>query len=167
MKDLVWYACYGSNLTEDRFRLYIKDAPVYGEGPFLIPHPLYFAKTSGKWEGKGIAFIDADSEGTSYSYLYLIDEEIYDLVYEKEGSLYSRKVDLGIKDGYPIRTFTNKTRLTYNPPGQDYLDVIAYGLKKRHHLTEEEICTYLPAESVSTDEEHIRKILERVDSYSC
>lgn len=77
MKNYVWYACYGSNINEDRFTYYIKGGkyPVNGGIYFgcrdktnfiskttrSINHRLYFAEKSGSWEDKAVAFITSNS----------------------------------------------------------------------------------------------------------
>ena len=76
MKDLVWYACYGSNIYKKRFLFYIKggqpevstkcykgcsdkNAPTYDK-QIRIPYELYFSKESSSWENRGVAFIKSE-----------------------------------------------------------------------------------------------------------
>lgn len=82
MGNYVWYACYGSNLNEDRFNYYIKGGkyPVNGSNysgcrdktdfisktNMTIKHGLYFAEKSDSWEGKAIAFITAKANFPKY-----------------------------------------------------------------------------------------------------
>jgi hypothetical protein len=73
VEDLVWYVAFGSNLSAERFRYYIKGGTPPGSNVELpgarnhqdpirsqfaqIPHPLSFAYRSQSWGG-GTAFID-------------------------------------------------------------------------------------------------------------
>lgn len=73
LQDKIWYACYGSNILEERFNCYIKGGQPKGaqtkyEGctdktlptdneDFYICSELYFAKESSNWDNGGVAFI--------------------------------------------------------------------------------------------------------------
>ncbi|WP_289665607.1 hypothetical protein [Flavobacterium panacagri] len=90
IQDKLWYACYGSNMLEDRFLCYIKGGQPNGaktvyEGcndktlpieqqDFHIPFELYFAKESGTWDNGGVAFIKNKSQRkeTTLARIYLI-----------------------------------------------------------------------------------------------
>lgn len=77
MKNYVWYACYGSNINNDRFNYYIRGGTYainesYYHGcrdktnyvaktTMNINHRLYFAKESSSWENKAVAFITSES----------------------------------------------------------------------------------------------------------
>lgn len=91
-KKLVWYACYGSNLLEERFQCYIsggqpKNAKRIYPGcsdrhfsgiskPMKIPGELYFAKSSRTWSGGGAGFIRTNAgEAETLGRSYLITEE--------------------------------------------------------------------------------------------
>ena len=109
--DLVWYACYGSNLLESRFLCYIKGGvpegsikehtgctdkslPIASE-KFIIPHQLYFAEKSKQWEMGGVAFIKSShipekSKKITYARKYLIRKEQFVQILRQENS---RKVD--------------------------------------------------------------------------
>ena len=72
----VWYACYGSNICEDRFLCYINGGTPAGakkhfkgcedrtkpkdSRAFTIPHEVYFAKESATWDGGGICFLNPE-----------------------------------------------------------------------------------------------------------
>lgn len=94
----VWYACYGSNICQDRFLCYInggtpagakkhfvgcedKTQPK-GSKPFEIPHEIYFAKRSVTWDGGGICFLHPEkSEATFLGRIYQISiSQFKDLV---------------------------------------------------------------------------------------
>jgi hypothetical protein len=90
IQDKVWYACYGSNMLEDRFLCYIKGGQPKGaktiyEGctektlptdhqDFHIPSELYFAKNSATWDNGGVAFIKSKSQTkeSTLARIYLI-----------------------------------------------------------------------------------------------
>lgn len=73
LQDKIWYACYGSNILEDRFLCYIRGGQPKGaqtkyEGctdktlpadneDFYICSELYFARESSNWDNGGVAFI--------------------------------------------------------------------------------------------------------------
>ena len=99
----VWYACYGSNLNEERFLRYIKGGICEFNGrsydgctdksdpiadkPVIIPHKLYFGNSSGAWGGGGVAFINPrwDSEQSTWGRMYLITEEQFEQIHIAEG----------------------------------------------------------------------------------
>ncbi len=76
----VWYAAYGSNLSSERFRVYLEGGPVphspdgrvqdgardpappTGNGPCEIDRELVFAGSAKTWGGGGVAFLDADTD---------------------------------------------------------------------------------------------------------
>lgn len=91
-KKKVWYACYGSNLLEERFQCYIsggqpKNAKRIYPGcsdrnfsgiwkPVRIPGKLYFAKSSKTWSGGGAGFIRTTAgEAETLGRRYLITEQ--------------------------------------------------------------------------------------------
>jgi hypothetical protein len=75
----VWYAVYGANLLEERFRYYLEGgeipdlgirqvgarnpAPPQADRALLLPHRLRFAQQHRCWHG-GVGFIDSDSDAT-------------------------------------------------------------------------------------------------------
>jgi hypothetical protein len=84
----IWYAAYGSNLSEARFLCYIyggkpdgstsanegcreKLLPVAKES-LTIEGKLYFAKDSSSWGEGGVAFIDPESPGKTLGRIYKI-----------------------------------------------------------------------------------------------
>ena len=99
---LVWYASYGSNLSEHRFRYYLHGGSPAGSArvyevcpdptpprldlPLTIPHPLYFAGESGVWTG-GVAFLDPDADGVTQARAYLITLEQFHHVVRQENAL--------------------------------------------------------------------------------
>jgi hypothetical protein len=168
--NLVWYASYGSNLSEHRFRYYLQGGSPAGSArvyeacpdptpprldlPLSLPHTLYFAGESRVWGG-GVAFIDADSEGTTRSRAYLITLEQFHHVVRQENNLaalpplpikaavkhgraqlaasaerYDQLVFLGYRNSLPVLTSTSSRRLPDNRPAPFYLRQIAAGLRE-------------------------------------
>ncbi len=165
IEKLIWYACYGSNILERRFMLYIhggKDdffgVEISQEGctnknlpkkikQNKIPYKLYFAKNSQRWNG-GIGFVNNEKSENEFSLgrTYLITEEQFNDIKKQEGGeLYSKTIELGMMEGYPIKSFTNPTDL--NPktkPSPEYLKVIINGLKETYpDMQLNEIANYL------------------------
>lgn len=150
-----WYATYGSNLSLDRFLKYINQTSSQ-QPPLLVEttvinHPLYFAKSSSTWDNKGVAFVDLSEKGFTHSAMYLITELQFKEIWDAEGSWYDSAQDLGERFGYPIKTITSKNRYPENPPSENYLKVIAYGLQEHINLTSEYINTYLNSDFTLLD----------------
>lgn len=99
--NYVWYACYGSNLLEERFLCYIqggkpkgglkeylgsrdKTPPIETE-QIIIKNQLYFAKYSRTWQG-AVAFIspNTNQKTNSYGRMYLITKEQFVDVLKQE-----------------------------------------------------------------------------------
>lgn len=76
----IWYACYGSNIMEERFMCYIQGGTPAGavknfqgcsdktkpkdSKPFIINREMYFAKEAETWNGGGICFLKANRDET-------------------------------------------------------------------------------------------------------
>ena len=91
--DYLWYACYGSNLLEERFRCYISGGtppgalrtyvgctdtnPPRASKKISIPAELYFARRSKTWSGGGAAFLKPELDATKVALgrMYLITAE--------------------------------------------------------------------------------------------
>ncbi len=117
-KDYVWYACYGSNLSDQRFKCYLKGgkpegAKGYYEGsrdqtpplkakPIQLPYELYFAKSSDNWHKGGVAFLNPqhDAEQRTFGRRYLITKTQFEDVFKQENHLNSApKIDFDkVKD---------------------------------------------------------------------
>lgn len=145
----VWYACYGSNISFERFRYYITggtykltgkeykgcrdSTPPTESAPILIPYEMYFGNASSSWDGCGVAFLDISRPSVVLGRAYLITDEQFKNVHCQEGASsmwYDKIVDLGIYRGYPIKTFTNSIRQQENPPSAAYLRVIEQGMRE-------------------------------------
>lgn len=159
MKEYVYYVCYGSNLLTERFLLYItggesKELNITQKGckdkslpletiKYELPHNIYFAKKSGKWENMGVAFLDTSTKGHSYTKGYLITKQQYLEVSKQEGLWYDNEICLGEFNGYPLYSFTSSVKYPQTVPGEKYLNVIRKGLKETHEsLTNKDIDEY-------------------------
>ena len=95
----VWYACYGSNIREERFMCYIQGGTPPGalknfsgckdtaepkeSRKIAIDHEMYFAKESPTWNGGGICFLnpEKDTSAKTLGRTYLINSgQFIDLV---------------------------------------------------------------------------------------
>ncbi len=166
ISNYAWYVCYGSNLLKERFDYYLKktNAIVHAEKPYMLNGEVYFAKKSGKWDNKGICFLDLNkSSSCSYGWAYLVDEKKINAISEEEGALWYPVQEIG-KDEFGIKAFTvtNIHRFTDNMPGIDYLTIIAAGLNRRFGLSKNEIRRYLGSNEIFyLDESNIQDILNR------
>lgn len=124
--EYVWYASYGSNINRERFLCYIQggtakcathteqgardDSLPVDEKNILIPRQLYFARKAMKWQGKGVAFVEADRAGEGVAaekgaeqptlgWMYLITVEQFEDVVKQENSLpVSDPIDLRLEE---------------------------------------------------------------------
>ncbi|MGP4108679.1 hypothetical protein ACTWQM_16650 [Virgibacillus sp. L01] len=200
----VWYASYGSNLSRDRFLCYIKGGKPKGaeklevgckdkslpvkETTYIMHYLLYFAKSSDRWQNKGVAFIglNEDEKYYTYSRKYLITvEQFMDVVKQENNgavlnidlidiikngsktlrdSWYGTILYLGEDDGYPVLTFTADWDLDvpYNKPSEEYLSMIINGLKTTLELKDTEVLNYLsskPGVADNYNRNEIEKLL--------
>jgi tetratricopeptide (TPR) repeat protein len=184
--SLVWYASYGSNLCSRRFMGYLEGGqpdgasgchpgcrdrtPPKDDQPIKISYPLYFAKQSPAWGGRGVAFIGLRKEETEATLgrMYLITEQQFIDVVSQENdganisidfqevkqrgsmvfheSWYGNIVYLGEQDGFPIYTFTSGKNIALEAPvapSAQYLQYLISGLKEVYPVTDEDIVKYL------------------------
>ena len=161
--DLVWYACYGTNMSEERLTYYIRGGvyPVNGVryrpctdtslwkkttvGSY--PGRMYFSNHSPSWEHQGVAFYDRNGEGETVMKLYLITWEQFLEIQEKEGSgrnWYGMIEQLDEFDGIPVLTMTSwEPHRNDVRPVSKYLDVIRKALVLECGMTEEGAEQYL------------------------
>ena len=161
--DPVWYACYGSNLKEERFKDYIlgNKHPKWGKSKRgctdktlwtdskvkEYPGVIYFGNTSGSWQGMGVAFYDPDQEGKTLMRLYKItygqlldvrnQEGPYDGWYD---NLYRME---NAEEGIPVYTITSTQRIDSNLPSEEYKAVIKEALVDECGMREEDAQEYL------------------------
>ena len=98
----VWYASYGSNLSEKRFMCYIAGGkppgsqvvnpgsrdktPPTDKRPVLFNWELYFAGYSTWWSGAGAFIRQSAQKAVTYGRMYLItDEQFNDVVIQENG----------------------------------------------------------------------------------
>ena len=158
--DKVWYACYGSNLSAERFRHYIQggeyEGKVYGacvntdlwETSMVRRYPgrMYFGNRSHRWHDHGVAFYDPEGEGTVIMRLYLITWEQLMHVRDWEGASdrwYGNIVPLDEEDGVPVFTLTSLRRNPGNYPGNLYMCLIKRALVEECGIPEDEAGKYL------------------------
>ena len=131
----VWYACYGSNMSRERFMIYInkcsdKRAPIE-DRPFLFEHSIYFAKTASGWSNGGKAFLDDSCPGSACGRIYKITKEQFEQVQNQEGPDYKKKVYCGMVDGIPVYSFTDMQKNnSTKTPSNEYFATILAGLKE-------------------------------------
>lgn len=146
----VWYACYGSNLSKERFMRYIHhctdNTPPSEDRPFVFDHPIYFAKSASHWQNGGKAFLDDSDIGMAYGRIYKITREQYEEVKLQEGSDYTKKLSFGEIDGFPVYSFTDtQLDVPTRTPSKEYFSVILNGLRECYDgiLSETEMVNYL------------------------
>ena len=160
--DTIWYACYGSNLSEERFACYIeggtcdingksyigcKDKTHWGRPEYaVVQGKMYFGNSSPSWNHKGAAFFDPNAEGRTYMKLYPIKRSQLMDIQDQEGSSenwYGRILCLGIRNDRPVYTLTSKTRRPVNLPDEKYLTLIAAQLRRSFALDDDEVISYI------------------------
>ena len=161
MKKVI-YAAYGSNLLKERFLVYIQGGNYQNRnykgctdkaesedlGWMRVPHRLYFAKKSSRWENKGVAFLSCEKEEKPQYHavvrLWKISESQFIDIHEQEGkSWYHKILVLGEKNGLEIKTITGCWMCELNTPSEKYLDVMKKGLKETTGWNDEQIENYI------------------------
>lgn len=116
MTNYVWYASYGSNISNERFLCYIlggkakgaltsevgcrsSDLPISSKN-LTINRQQYFAKKSNRWQEKSVAFLDSQmSDESTYGRMYLISVDQFEDVVKQENSLsINEPIDLKLKE---------------------------------------------------------------------
>jgi hypothetical protein len=159
----IWYVGYGSNLCEKRFLCYIKgekfifgncgssckgcfdDAEPEDNKPIRIPYRLYFAKSSKKWSGGGVAFLrckkELDEKLWTWGRMWKITKEQYDEVKIQEESWYNKELSIDKQEDIPFLTITSNTELSMKKPDECYLGVMVLGLREIK-LSDDKILKY-------------------------
>ena len=143
----VWYAAYGSNISEKRFMKYInsctdKSAPIKSRN-YIFNHNMYFDRASRRWNG-AVAFLDMKSEGKAYGKMYLIKKTQLEEIQKMEGSAYSKRELLGFVEDLPVYTFTSEIRRDRSVmPSKEYIETILAGLKEAYNKSEMALEAYL------------------------
>jgi len=176
MKNIL-YAAYGSNLLKERFMTYINGG-TYGskyykecknkEKPedleyIFVPYRLYFAKSSSRWDNKGVVFLSCEEEKDKKYYalvrLWKITEEQFNWIWYQEGKTwYPAKLYLGENYGIETYTLTGCWLKEKNRPAKEYIQCIKLGLKETTGWSEDECNKYL---SKFMEEINASKNLER------
>ena len=187
MSEYIWYAGYGSNLSEQRFLCYVLGGkPLFGKRrhtgctdrtppvesrAFLTDRRLYFAlpragSRTENWGPGGVAFMDpkAGEDAETICRLWKISKKQFAEVWEQEGpDWYDVEIPLGEVGGCPVVTISSRRRLAnILPPSETYLKTIAIGLRETCELSDREIAGYLAEKQGIKDypvEQNLEKIL--------
>ena len=167
-RDYVWYVSYGSNMLYERFMCYIEGGSFEGSTPrercrdpsppvvvrtIEIPYDMYFGNVSRSWKRGGVSFIDMTKKGNSLGVAYLITREQLDHVATQENGgtppedscgWYEDVIELGLMEGFEVKTITNKSLRPYNVPVPKYLETLRRGIRQNWpDMSDEEIEDYL------------------------
>ena len=107
---------------------------------------MYFGNNSKSWNGKGVAFFDPETDGTTYMKLYQINySQLMDLqrMEGKSANWYGRIYCIGIKEDHPVYTFTSENRRPKKLPDEKYFSLIAEELKTQFLLSDREAISYI------------------------
>ena len=105
----VWYACYGSNMSYERFMRYIRRCSDTNEPAenraFTLPFDLYFAADSQTWgRGNGVAFIDDSRPGTCLGRIYRVSRSQFSLLRRiRRDRSGGQPGQASLAEGYPFR----------------------------------------------------------------
>ncbi|CAM2961977.1 Histone deacetylase [Prescottella defluvii] len=157
----VWYVSYGSNMSWARLDCYLRGGrPVGGGRTYLgardpgapadrigvrLPGTVYFAGESLVWGG-GRAFYAPEVPGDTAACAYLVTAEQFDDIHSQEPPCYDRILDLGTRDGTPLRTFTSvaaREDVTVTAPSGPYLATMTVGLREVFGWSSERAQAYL------------------------
>ena len=158
----VWYACYGSNLSSERFSYYIlggdykgtlyegcADRTLWSDSAITsFPGNIYFGNSSHKWHDGGVAFYDPYAEGKVLMRLYKITWGQLKDVQKQEGMGGGWYDDCHYLDEYdylPVYTLTAKHLPPGNPPHDEYRDLIIRALYEECEMTLDEARRYVEA----------------------
>lgn len=179
MDALVWYVAYGSNVSTSRFQRYLDacpdPTPPRRSVARTLPHRLFFAYSSGIWEGGGSAFVDpAATDAGTLAVAHLVTEQQFLHVLAAENVSDIRALDdvslpapgetrqalsgryglvVGVESTDERSAFTFTTGATPLPvptqPSARYVATIASGLRHHHGLGDAAVRQYLAAHGVS------------------
>ena len=153
-REYVWYVSYGSNMLKERFMCYIKGGSFEGSRyrqafsdatpplavkTFEIPYDMYFGNTSGSWQDCGVSFLDLSKKGHALGVAYLITKDQFRHVCAEENggrapeegySWYEDIIDLGVMDGFEVKTITNRNLRPYKEPCLEYRETLIRGIEE-------------------------------------
>lgn len=157
----VWYVSYGSNMSQARLDCYLRGGcPAGGVRtytgardprapaariPVQLPGTVYFAGESWVWGG-GRAFYDPDLPGATAACGYLVTGEQFDDILTQEPPCYDRILDVGVRDGAPMLTFTSvvgRGAVARTEPSAAYLATMTAGLREVFGWNSERAHAYL------------------------
>jgi gamma-glutamylcyclotransferase (GGCT)/AIG2-like uncharacterized protein YtfP len=166
--DYVWYVSYGSNMLRERFLCYIKGGayessryrlPCKDPTPPLaiktleIPYEMYYGNKSQSWENCGVSFLNTSRKGIALGVAYLITKEQFHHVRKQEnggrepekGNIwYEDTIDLGMMDGFEVKTITNNIPRIPNTPCSKYREILHRGIKENWpEMSDDEIDDYI------------------------
>ena len=161
-EEEVWYACYGSNLSEERFRCYVQggvapngnryygcnDTTLWKESYWTdYRGRLYFGNKSPSWDYDGVAFYDpAGHEPVLFRLYRITRNQLHDIMRQEGSSAnwYGHQLLLGMgKDNLPVYTLISSTTRPQKAPSPNYLEVIRTALEKEAGLKPKEVKRYL------------------------
>ncbi|MEI2676169.1 MAG: hypothetical protein V9F05_19205 [Chitinophagaceae bacterium] len=112
--NMIWYACYGSNMDNDKFIKYIQGGELTVNGheknyipcptdteparqseQYLIDRRFYFAKESTTWNKHGVGFISPrrSSRSRTYARIYLISRAQFSHLFAQENSRQTAQIN--------------------------------------------------------------------------
>ncbi len=158
----VWYACYGSNISSERFACYIRggvcrrngrnykgcgDKTMWKDSMILeMPGRMYFANHSSSWQQGGVSFFMPDRGGKTVMRLYLITYGQLKEIQGQEGKSskwYGRILFLDSINGIPVFTLTSEESAEQTEPSEEYLSLLREALMAEAGMTERETEKYL------------------------
>ena len=161
-EEEIWYACYGSNLSEERFRRYVQGGVAPNGKHYYVCNDttlwkesywtdyrgrLYFGNESPSWDYGGIAFYDpAGYESVLFRLYRITRNQLHDIMRQEGASAnwYGHQFLLGMgKDNLPIYTLISNTTRPQKAPSPNYLEVIRTALEKEAGLKPKEVKRYL------------------------
>lgn len=121
--NMIWYACYGSNMDSERFLKYIQGGQLIVNGltkdykpcptdtslpeqsePYSIDRKFLFAKESKTWNLHGVGFISnkRNKRSKTYAKLYLISEAQFLYLFAQENGRQTSKINYEqlLNEGY-------------------------------------------------------------------
>ena len=159
--DPIWYVAYGSNMAAARLACYLTGGCPPGgrlshrgaRDPslptrslaFMLPGRVFFAGESRVWGG-GRAFYDPEVPGPTPARAYLVTAEQFDDIRAQEPPVYDRLLEVGVRDGHPMLTFTSahgSHDVAPTAPAKDYLRTIGEGVAEAHGWEPARVAEYL------------------------
>ncbi len=169
-EDLVWYACYGSNLHQERFMCYIEGGipegstkdhsgcsdrtPPRDDRSIILPYGLLFSMRCEQWEDAGVAFVDTENMTLSGTRgrMYLVTSEQFVQIVRQENGL---EPDDGSMD-FSIEDAIGRGELELPGP---YGRLIHVGFEMPHPILTFTSMTAADLEPLAPGEKYLRTIV--------